>query len=1244
MGTPAWCQNQPIQSYKFEYLNQTHGLSNNAIRAMYQDQLGFLWIGTEDGLNRYDGVSVRTYRHDPAQAGTISANTVVSLFEDRKGTLWAGTSNHGLNRYNRATDTFSQIPLPFPTAEFSHQSVFAITEDSLGNLWLGGQTGLLKLDADRQTFSFFPLPAASQGNAITCLTFDGASTLWMGSGPALYFLKPGQPQITLFTPAEAASHADFLFITRVVFHPSGKLFVADFYRGLTEIDTRLQRVTTVYHHNPTNAAGSLGGNQVLDLKLVAGHFLWIAIGSFGLDRLDLDSGNLIHLPFDPSQPNGLAGAYPTVLWVDRSETLWIGDTSYGISRLSPFLNRFRLFQHDPHQVTSLSNNFIRAMSEDAAGQVWITTQFGGFNRLDRQTGHITRFELQLAGRTLLKTAESSAVLVDRQGTIWVGGTYGLGTLNPQMGLITLYPLEEQKPITALCEDTSGNLWFSYGAGIGQISPDRKRFQAFTDAVGNPATPPADQVQALFQDRFGFLWIGGEGIAIQFDLKSSQFVRYDHRTFGAANPKGIYVCHFFEDHAGKLWVATKGAGVHRFEREQQTFTHITTKQGLPSDLAYAVVEDRALNLWLSTDAGIVRYTPATNQFRTFGLSDGLQGLEFNRRAVLQCRDGEIFFGGPNGLNSFYPETIRDNATTPPIFLTGFKTLERSYPIFSQTGNQTEVVLPYQETSFTISFAALDFTAPRHNRYACRLLDFHSNWINQGNQTEVTYANLDPGQYQFEVKGANHDGYWSQQPAILTIRILPPPWRTWWAYGLYLVGLAGLVYGGFAVQAARLKEQTLLQQARFAAELAHRESEVARIKAEAAEQENRQRAASENEIRVKNAELEQANLKLRELDELKAKFTAMLVHDLKSPLTVVSTALELLYQERSQKNDALTDLLKVSERNIEKIVRMVNEMLDVYRTENQETSLDRKIMDLPSLLQEVVASTQVAAAANGIRLTCQVEAGLPAIFGDSAKLERVFSNLLSNAIKFTPVGGAIGVHAWTKAGEGIEAGQSFVLVSVNDNGAGIPAESIPFLFDPYWQADSQKKKAGVGLGLSIVKRIVAAHGGNVSVRSRVGVGTSFTVVLPAPGAPLASKPVRPSAVQDQSTESIPTGLSVLIAEDNVVNQKILRGQFTKLGFRVTMVSNGREAVEAARQNEYHLIVMDCQMPVMDGTEAASLIRQDENNQHPPILAITASHIEELKRQPHHFDQVLEKPYRFEDLQRILERVFKQVDSQR
>ncbi|MBL8150554.1 MAG: response regulator [Blastocatellia bacterium] len=638
----------------------------------------------------------------------------------------------------------------------------------------------------------------------------------------------------------------------------------------------------------------------------------------------------------------------------------------------------------------------------------------------------------------------------------------------------------------------------------------------------------------------------------------------------------------------------------------------------------------------------------------------------------------------------PHRLPVNRLIPPVYIE--ELWANGQNLFSKDG----VHLSYDQNTLEINYTALSFSAPENVDLKYKLEGFDKDWIDAGKRRTAYYTNLPSGNYTFRVIASNDDGLWNEQGTYLKLAIATPPWKSWWAYGLYIAAFSFLAFGAFRFQAWQLSLKANIQEMEFRAMIAEAEQRetlmmlrAKDIETKALERENVQRVEAELQMREKNIELsqtlrslelaqqelekknnllEEANLKLREVEQLKANFTAMLIHDLKSPLMVMDTVFQFLRMEYSLFSEEILKFIKAGEDSARKMLGLVNEVLELYRTDVQQIVLNRKTISPEQFIRSCVESARIAASAESIDVTLSIEPPLPQISADLSRLERVFANILSNAIKFTSKGGLIAVKAWTISGKGIESGLQFLAVSITDTGEGIAAEYLPYLFDPYQQAQSSKKMRGVGLGLSIVKRIVAAHGGNVSVQSRLGVGSCFTVLLPAvtegsTGSPISEEklealiqksgefvPLLGRASEDSSSDfikdhqiNLETDASILVADDNPINQKVIVKQLEKMGYKIDTVANGREAVEAALKKDYSLIFMDCHMPEMDGLEATIKIRK-EKGEDIPIIAFTSntmsSFIEECFKIG--MDDLLEKPYKIADLEEILLRWLKRESS--
>jgi ligand-binding sensor domain-containing protein/serine phosphatase RsbU (regulator of sigma subunit) len=794
-------------AFVFQRLNQDQGLSNNAVRAIAQDRRGFLWIATEDGLNRFDGFTFKVYRNRAGDPRSLPVNFVRSLYVDHTGTLWLGLSRSGVCRYDEATDSF----VTFDEAPFRDQAgrisgyVLTIFEDHAGNVWFGHQYGLVKLDRATGTFTrhtppFAPPNPSDVNNrtgggegripAIQSIVEDARGTLWLGTSTGLLTFDPpsGRFKIARQDPHPTNGLGG---VGGLVAHPDGRIFYFAERQGLFAIDPATRRETKIPLAEADPFAGSpdsISFNSVFEND----HTLWISGDQAGLVRVDLRDGAMIRLRNDPKRPDSLPGNRPLALFRDRGGVLWVGDGVNGLGGHAPFRSKFRAYRHNPYDDNSLSDNYIRGIHEDRAGNLWVATQQGGLNRID-PAGTVTRFSHRDGDSRSLPNNTTWAVLEDRAGVIWVG-LFGAGLfrLDPKTGAVTKPALEPpdllDPGILTLYEDRRSNLWIGTGRGAYRLAPDRRALTRFDQDIGINTGSLGNEVQQFYEDRAGNIWIGATRGCIRLNPETKQFKVFPEDV----NPKfvgGAFVTGFLEDRNGTFWIVSKGGGLGRLDPASDRFIRIQEKDGLPHNNCYGIFEDANGFFWISSDAGIVKFDPRAMTFRSYGVADGTQGREFNRNSAYRNRSGEIFFGGTQGLNRFRPENVRDNPFLPPVAISRFTVGAREV-----IPDETERTISYEENSIRIEYVALDFTLPARNRYAYKLEGFDPDWQNADTRREAVYTNLPPGNYVFRVRGTNNDGVWNETGATLRFRVRPPFWRTWSAYLLYALSFMLAVYGG------------------------------------------------------------------------------------------------------------------------------------------------------------------------------------------------------------------------------------------------------------------------------------------------------------------------------------------------------------------------------------------------------------------------------------------------------------------
>jgi len=799
------------QKILFHHLTVKDGLSQGGVNCILQDSQGFMWFGTQDGLNRYDGYQFTIYKHDPADAKTLNGSWVLSIAEDSRGTLWVRTQDRPtmLNRLDRLTGTFTQVPRDSVKLPLRMNSVKPDLVEPSGVKWHG-----------------------EIGEGVT--RFDPAT---------------GKTTIYKHDPANPRSLIDDRVYSICVDH-LGIIWIGT-KEGLDRLDVRTG--TFVHFRHDDSNPNSLTDNWVWPIMEDRSGVLWVGTYRGGLNRFDRATGRFTRHKHDESDPGSLSGDQLYSLYQDRSGMIWVGTNDHGVDRFHPELGAFAHYSHDPSNQASLIDNNILCMYVDRLSTPWIGTR-SGLERFDRAKGTFKQYLHDASNPKSIGDNLTQCFLEDRAGSLWIGMvSSGLDRFDRKTGVFTHYKHDPSNPtslgdnrVYALCEDRSGQIWVgTYGGGLNRFDPARGTFTLFVHNDSIPGSLGGRGVFALCEDHEGSLWVGTFGGGLdRFDRKSATFTHYRHDD---ADPKSLsddLVACLYEDHAGTLWVGTTG-GLNRLDRATGTFEHFRVKDGLPNDVVFGILEDAHGNLWLSTNKGLSRFDPQRQTFRNYNYNDGLQGDEFNQNAYAKDpRTGEMYFGGSNGFNVFQPDSVKDNPYVPPIVFSSFtryNTDDKEGKPIEEKGidAKPEITLSYKDNVANFEFAALSFYNNFKNQYAYKLEGFSDNWIQLGTERRATFTNLDAGEYTLRVRGSNNDGVWNSEGAALRLIVTPPWWRTKWAYGSYV-----LLVVGFLFAVGRFEINRREQKARV------RESE---LRAKAAEAEKR---ALEAENQRKTKELEDA----------------------------------------------------------------------------------------------------------------------------------------------------------------------------------------------------------------------------------------------------------------------------------------------------------------------------------------------------------------------------------------------------
>jgi len=828
----------PGSVIQFEHLNIEDGLSQNAGLAIFQDSRGYLWIGTQDGLNRYDGYSFKIFKHDPEVSTSISHNSILSMAEDANGALWVGTWGGGLSKYDAATETFTRyVNDPNDPNSLSEGTISSIELDSSGSLWIATLKGLDRFDPNTNTFEHFrndPAdPNSLSSDAVSVVFEDSQGQLWVGTGAngiegaGLNRFDPATGTFIRYQHDENdATSLGSNNISDIVEAPDGTLWITTggfslHGSGLDHFDPRTGKAEHFIHDDQDEQ--TLSGDDLMKLWLEPDGTLWIGAWASGLNRMSLsDPGNFSRYQYDPYDPDSLSGDEVWSLFQDRSGILWIGTSHSGINKLPSNHGQFSLYRNNPNNPASLGINAVGSFAEDRTGDIWIATWGGGLDHFDPQSGMFEHYRHNPEDPDSLSDDLFMAVSVDNYNKVWAGTLgKGLNRLDPSTGKVTHFMNDPANPasladdnIAALLPDGKDGLWVATFGGLSHYDPNTNRFTNYSNDPENPNSISHNMVVSLYIDSQDHLWVGTWGGGVNLldlndphhtDPKTASFTRYLHNPEDSSSLSEDSVWSIYESADGSLWFGTQ-LGLNHFDPSTQTFTHYTEKDGLPNNTVLGILADDDGYLWLTTNNGLAKFDPREETFKVYDASDGLQSNEFNSNAYFRSKDGTMFIGGINGFNMFRPEDIQPNPVAPQVMVTRFDVFNQ--PLAIDLTGREPIRLSYKQDFISFEFAAFDFQAPQKNQYSYKLEGFNEDWIEAGTHRYATFTNLPGGNYVFRVTASNSDGIWNETGVSIPVIITPPFWQTWWFVGSLIVGLGMLIVGGFRWRLSTIREQNIL----------------------------------------------------------------------------------------------------------------------------------------------------------------------------------------------------------------------------------------------------------------------------------------------------------------------------------------------------------------------------------------------------------------------------------------------------
>lgn len=1176
-----FCQAQSVEEhYYFKNLSIRNGLSQNTVNAILQDRKGFMWLGTKDGLNRYDGLSFRKFKHDAANPRSIGNSFITSLYEDFNGNIWVGT-DAGVYIYYPEKEAFEEFDCQSLEKTRIERSVSMIAGDKQGRVWIAVEAqGMFCYDARQKLLRNYPLSEISSN--IKCFTFDSGGTLWLGFyGDGLYYSKDNLATVHPYgSPEDGKREFEGGVITKIVQGNYNCLYIGSVKEGVSELNLTSGQVRNLL-------AIDESGESIFcrDLLPYSDNELWIGTES-GIYIYNLRTAQFIHLRASLYDSYSLSDNAIYALYKDREEGLWIGSYFGGVDYYPRQYTYFAKY-YPKNIANSLHGKRVREFCRADDGTLWIGTGDGGLNHFNPKTKEFHFFEPS-AGFTNIH-----GLCMDGSH-LWVGTfSKGLRVIDTRTGVIlrtyteghTSHSLNDNS-IFSICRTSAGKIYLGTLFGLLRYNRTQDNFDRIPELNGK-------FVYGIKEDSYGNLWLAtyANG-AYCYDVSARRWKNY---VFDAEDEKSLpydKVLSVFEDSYRQIWLTTQGGGFCLFHPDTETFTRYGLKDGLPNDVVYQIVEDDDRFLWLTTNNGLVRFDPKTMEMKVFSTANGLPTNQFNYRSGFKDEAGNIYLGSINGFVAFDPRTFAENRQVPAVAITDFLLFNKEVPVGetdsplkSSITFSDKVVLTADQNSFSFRIAALSYQAPRMNKLMYKLEGFDEGWLTIGESPLVTYSNLGYGDYVFKVKASNSDGVWNEQETSLHLSILPPFYLSGWAYCFYVLFFMGcLVCVIFYFKRRNYRKQ-------------HRQMEM----------------------------LEQE--KEREVYHAKIDFFTNVAHEIRTPLTLIKGPLENIILKKEVDSETKEDLY-IMKQNTERLLNLTNQLLDFRKTETRGFRLNFTECDVVAVLRETYLRFTSLAKQKGLDFILELPQECFMADVNQEALTKIISNLLNNGVKY----------ASTYLRISLETDEKVFHIRTFNDGEMIPDTMKEEIFKPFVRLDKEDEvTTGTGIGLALSRSLAELHQGSLMMEKGEEVNC-FCLTLPVnQDSTITLSAENVSQVEENScgweqeeTDTKEKKPMILVVEDNPDMLAFIRKQLTT-EYSVLTAMNGIEALAVLDNHYVNLVVSDVMMPQMDGFELCKTIKSDLSYSHIPVVLLTAktniqSKIEGLELGA---DAYIEKPFSVEYL---------------
>jgi signal transduction histidine kinase/ligand-binding sensor domain-containing protein/DNA-binding response OmpR family regulator len=1214
---------------RFRHLKQDDGLKNSSIHSICQDNNGFIWIGTEGGLFRYDGNHFKEFSHNPNDTNSLNSNVVFALYNEGKN-LWIGTYR-GLMKYNQVNNKFVDLDLSARYLPGQTIPVNAIVCSPDNDLWIGCQDiGIVIYNLIDNKFDDRKASWVNQylkSKVINTILFDSKENCWIGTqNQGILKFIPGQNQPVYFDlDSYSKGKLKCNDIFKIFESSDGDIWVATRGGGVFRV---FQGETVVNHFvHLEKDATSIGSNEIYDFWEDKQKNLWISTNGGGLNIYNPKTNSFERVKHQAYNKYSLLNDNIRELFEDQQGNVWIASFQAGMNIFINSPYQFNHYYYPPEEKSEYRSSTVLSFYADNH-VIWVGTDGGGLKKIIRKTGkHITY--LPRSDENSLPDRVITAICRDYQNNMWFG-TYlgGLAKFDEEKEVFTLYTHQPDNNnslsynyITSILEDSRGNFWVgTNGGGLNLFDKSKEKFTHLLASGEDPENSLASNyVVVLQEDVNGDVWVGTYWGLSRLNIRSLNFQNFRYSKDNPGSLSNNVVLSLLLDSKEQLWVGTR-MGLNLFDRENNTFTIFSENDGLAGSTINGILEDQQGNIWISTNNGLSKFNPDTKEVYNFYAEDGLQGNEFYHGACFKSQSNEFFFGGYNGFNAFFPDSIKENFYDPKVIFTGLRVSDIEIPVGMPIGGKRKILtndiaeteklnLQYRDKNISIYFTAIDFIEGAKSIFAYKLEGFDDTWkYTTFEHPFATYTNLSPGDYRFVVKAGKPEIIDKiLKTTSIKIDIEPPLWLRWWAYIIYFLITASIIFYLWRISILRLKEK--------------------------------------NQIKIEKLKRE----KVESITQARMSFYTNISHDIRTPLTLIIGPLEQLLAE-GKSVAPFRKQLDIMLKNARRLLRLINQLLDFRKIEIQKMKLKAQKSDLVRFLRDIVYTFEEYAIEKHIQFQFKHIVNNCILWFDPDKLDKAIFNLLSNAFKFTPENGKIIVELRTNVKYTEKDGLEYIEITISDTGKGISTDEMENIFERFYQSEKDPSYQGWGLGLSLSKKYIELHHGKITVESIVNAGTVFKISLPMGDSHLSDQEMiaanEPGLNEylhisaDDYTSLKSSSLSkkgnnlnsfqVLIVEDNIDLRNYLVDELNSF-FNCYEVNNGREGLEMAIDLMPDIVISDIMMPEMDGYDLCKELKENIITSHIPVILLTAKSepLDRISGYASGADAYISKPFRLDQL---------------